>query len=70
LGSISVIHRVLFLKVSFDPIVPRGEDIDYQINAAISGFHILFDKDQGIHRLHPERGEVFLLGGGYTPFCL
>ncbi|MFQ5843090.1 MAG: hypothetical protein ACE5I8_11705 [Thermodesulfobacteriota bacterium] len=36
--------------------------IDYQINAAISGFHILFDKDQGIHHLHPERGEAFLLG--------
>lgn len=43
-----------------DHFIPRGEDIDYQINAEIFGFHILFDKDQVIHHLHPERGETFL----------
>jgi GT2 family glycosyltransferase len=62
LGGNLTIHRSLFQKVPFDPFILRGEDIDYQINAEISGFHILFDKDQVIHHLHPERGETFFLG--------
>jgi hypothetical protein len=62
LGGNLAIHRILFQKVPFDPFIPRGEDIDYQINAEIFGLHILFDKDQVIHHLHPERGETFFLG--------
>jgi hypothetical protein len=62
LGGNLVIHSALFRKVPFDPFIPRGEDIDYQINAEIFGLHILFDKDQIIHHLHPERGGGFLLG--------
>ncbi|MFB0505677.1 MAG: hypothetical protein ACETWT_02985 [Thermodesulfobacteriota bacterium] len=62
LGGNLVIHSALFQKVPFDPFIPRGEDIDYQINAEIFGLHILFDKDQVIHHLHPERGEAFFLG--------
>jgi len=30
-GGNMVIHRDLFMKVPFDPLVPRGEDIDYLI---------------------------------------
>jgi hypothetical protein len=62
LGGNLLIHRTLFQKVPFDPFIPRGEDIDYQINAEIFGLHILFDKDQIIHHLHPERGGTFFLG--------
>ena len=62
LGGNLAIHSSLFQKVPFDPFIPRGEDIDYQINAEIFGLHILFDKEQVIHHLHPERGETFLLG--------
>jgi len=62
LGGNLLIHRSLFQRVPFDPFIPRGEDIDYQINAEISGLHILFDKDQIIHHLHPERGGTFFLG--------
>ena len=62
LGGNLIIHKSLFQKVPFDPFIPRGEDIDYGINAEIFGLHLLFDKDQLIHHLHPERGEAFLLG--------
>lgn len=44
LGGCSVIHRNLFTKVPFDIRVPRGEDIDYLINAKMWGFNILFDR--------------------------
>jgi len=62
LGGNLLIHRSLFEKVPFDPFIPRGEDIDYQINAEIFGFHIFFDKDQNIHHLHPKRAGTFFLG--------
>jgi len=62
LGGNLLIHRTLYQRVPFDPFIPRGEDIDYQINAEIFGFHILFDKDQVIHHLHPQRGGTFFLG--------
>ena len=35
LGGNMVIHRDLFQKVPFDPYIPRGEDIDYLINASL-----------------------------------
>jgi hypothetical protein len=62
LGGNLTIHKALFQKVPFDPFIPRGEDIDYGINAEIFGFHLLFDRDQVLHHLHPERGKAFLLG--------
>jgi GT2 family glycosyltransferase len=62
LGGNLLVHRTLFEKVPFDPFIPRGEDIDYQINAEIFGFHIFFDKDQVIHHLHPQRAGTFFLG--------
>ena len=41
-GGNMVIHRNLFTIVPFDPNVPRGEDIDFLINARLFGFTFLF----------------------------
>jgi len=40
-GGNLVIHRDLFTKVPFDPSVPRGEDIDFLINARMFG-HVTY----------------------------
>lgn len=59
LGGNLVLHKNLFSKVPFDPLIPRGEDIDYLINAKRFGFNILFDKELKVKHLHPERTFVF-----------
>lgn len=59
LGGNLVLHRNLFAKVPFDPLIPRGEDIDYLINSRRLGFNILFDRHLRIKHLHPERTIVF-----------
>ena len=52
-GGNMVIHRRLFEKVSFDPHITRGEDIDYLINARLGGYHFFFDKEIVIVHLPP-----------------
>ncbi len=52
-GGNMVFHRKLFHQVSFDPVIPRGEDIDYLINARIAGFHFFFDRNLAITHLPP-----------------
>ncbi|RLD07382.1 MAG: hypothetical protein DRI32_01000 [Chloroflexi bacterium] len=52
-GGNMVIHRRLFEKVSFDPHITRGEDIDYLINARLGGYHFFFDKEIMIVHLPP-----------------
>jgi hypothetical protein len=52
-GGNMVIHRRLFEKVSFDPYITRGEDIDYLINARLGGYHFFFDKELAIVHLPP-----------------
>jgi len=44
LGGCSVIHKDLFTKVPYDTKIPRGEDMDYLINAKMFGFNIFFDR--------------------------
>lgn len=55
LGGNLVLTRRFFEKIPFDPLVPRGEDIDYLINARVAGFKVLFDKFLKIKHLPPER---------------
>ncbi len=43
LGGNMLIPREMFLKVCFDPMVPRGEDIDFVLNAKAKGFDFVFD---------------------------
>jgi len=41
-GGNMVLHRRIWEKVPFDPNVPRGEDIDFLINAKILNRHFTF----------------------------
>ena len=54
LGGNMVFHRSLWERVSFDPFITRGEDIDYLINAHLAGFRFLLDKELTITHLPPE----------------
>jgi hypothetical protein len=52
-GGNMIIHRNLFTKVPFDPNVPRGEDIDFLINAKMFGFPFFLDNQLSIKHLPP-----------------
>jgi hypothetical protein len=54
-GGNIVIHRDLFSKVPFDPKVPRGEDIDFLINAKMFGFLFFLDNQLSIKHLPPPK---------------
>lgn len=54
-GGNMVIHRHLFMLVPFDPAVPRGEDIDFLINARMFGFKIYLDNELSIKHLAPPK---------------
>ena len=54
LGGNMVFHRDLFTRVSFDPNITRGEDIDYAMNARLMGFSFWLDKELTITHLPPE----------------
>ena len=54
-GGNMVIHRNLFTVVPFDPDVPRGEDIDFLINAKMFGFHFFLDNQLSIKHLPPPK---------------
>ena len=53
-GGNTVFHRSLWERVSFDPWITRGEDIDYLINARMQGHEFLFDKHLTITHLPPD----------------
>lgn len=54
-GGAMVIHRSLFTAVPFDPVVRRGEDIDFLINARMFGFHFFLDNQLFIKHLPPPK---------------
>lgn len=54
-GGNMVVHRNLFTQVPFDPEVPRGEDIDFLINARMFGFGFFLDNQLSIKHLPPPR---------------
>lgn len=54
-GGNMVIHRNLFTMVPFDPNVPRGEDIDFLINAKMSGSPLFLDNQLSIKHLPPAK---------------
>jgi hypothetical protein len=53
-GGNTVVHRLLFHKIAFDPNVRRGEDIDYLVNAKIFGHDFLLDNELHIKHLPPK----------------
>jgi len=54
-GGNMVIHRSLFEKLPFDPRVPRGEDIDYLLDARFFGHEFLLDNELWIRHLPPPK---------------
>ncbi|MDO9574977.1 MAG: hypothetical protein Q7J55_00430 [bacterium] len=52
-GGNMIIHRDLFNVVPFDPNVPRGEDMDFLINARMFGFTFFLDNQLSIGHLPP-----------------
>ena len=54
-GGNMAVHRSLFEKVPFDPAVPRGEDIDYLLNARFLGYDFLLDNELWIRHLPPPK---------------
>ncbi|RJQ32148.1 MAG: hypothetical protein C4562_03715 [Actinobacteria bacterium] len=54
LGGAMVIHKDLFEKVSFDPWILRGEDIDYLINAKLLGNNFYLDNEIALTHVPPE----------------
>ncbi len=54
-GGNMVVHRDLFTVVPFDPNVPRGEDIDFLINARMFGFQFFLDNQLSIKHLPPPK---------------
>jgi hypothetical protein len=54
-GGNLVIHRDLFMQIPFDPSVPRGEDIDFLINARMFGFNTFLDNTLSIKHDAPPK---------------
>lgn len=58
-GGNMVVHSDLFTVVPFDPLITRGEDIDFLINARMFGFSFYLDNQLSIKhdapsKTHPE----------------
>ncbi|MDR2035174.1 MAG: hypothetical protein LBP91_00645 [Coriobacteriales bacterium] len=57
-GGLCAIHREAFIRVSFDPWIPRGEDLDYLLNVRMYGGDVWFDNQWHIeHAPPPMRNE-------------
>jgi hypothetical protein len=58
-GGLMAIHREAYRRVSFDPWIPRGEDLDYLLNIRMCGGSAWFDNRWSIQHLPPtERNEA------------
>ncbi|MGV8084538.1 MAG: hypothetical protein AB2L09_13050 [Coriobacteriia bacterium] len=53
-GGCLALHRDMYMGVSFDPWVWRGEDVDYVINARMHGGGVYFDNEWSVVHLPPE----------------
>ena len=54
-GGNLVIHRDLFMLIPFDPSIPRGEDIDFLLNARMFGFKTFLDNTLSIKHDAPPK---------------
>lgn len=54
-GGNLIIHRDLFTLVPFDPSIPRGEDIDFLINARMFGYKTYLDNQLSIKHDAPPK---------------
>jgi hypothetical protein len=54
-GGNLVIHRDIYTLIPFDPSIPRGEDIDFLINARMFGFKTYMDNTLSIKHDAPPK---------------
>ena len=52
-GGLCAIHREAYLRIAFDPWIPRGEDLDYLLNVRMCGGDVWFDNQWSISHLPP-----------------
>ncbi|MCL2806902.1 MAG: hypothetical protein FWD27_01850 [Coriobacteriia bacterium] len=52
-GGLCAMHREAFIRVSFDPWIPRGEDLDYLLNVQMYGGDVWFDNLWNIRHAPP-----------------
>lgn len=58
-GGCMAIHREAYRRVSFDPWISRGEDLDYMLNVRMYGSDVWFDNKWTLRHLPPaERTEA------------
>ena len=53
-GGCLALHKEAFKRVSFDPWIPRGEDLDYMLDLRMYGSDIWFDNQWNLRHLPPE----------------
>lgn len=53
-GGCMALHKEAFLRVSFDPWISRGEDLDYMLDLRMYGSDIWFDNQWSLRHLPPE----------------
>ena len=53
-GGCLALHKEAFKRVSFDPWIPRGEDLDYMLDLRMYGSDIWFDNQWTLRHLPPE----------------
>ena len=53
-GGCLALHKEAFKRLSFDPWIPRGEDLDYMLNLRMYGSDIWFDNQWSMSHLPPE----------------
>jgi hypothetical protein len=54
-GGLCVIHKDIFLNIPFDPIIKRGEDMDYNISCRMFGYGCYMDNELEIRHCPPPR---------------
>lgn len=52
-GGCLAIHKEAFRRLSFDPWIPRGEDLDYMLDLRMYGSDIWFDNQWQVRHLPP-----------------
>lgn len=52
-GGCLAIHKEAFKRLSFDPWIPRGEDLDYMLDLRMYGSDIWFDNKWSLRHLPP-----------------
>ncbi len=53
-GGNMVLHRDILMTVPFDPLITRGEDIDFLINLRINGITFWLDRELSVRHLPPK----------------